>query len=138
MDRNCRPEGQKVTPAQDVALARDWADILETKEARRTGLSLDEARPIVARKTGVPEGKLYSLRRNRLKDIGRHILLRLGEGVIRELQVELRHIEHDLQTLRQIGADPSSGEMFSLLASRAKVREALGLDPASANRDDNS
>jgi len=128
VDKNCQSESRKVTPAQDVALARDWADILEEKEARRAGVSIDDARPIVARKTGVPEGKLYSLRRNRLKDVARHILLRLGEGVLRELQAELRHVEHDLQILRQIGADPSGGEVLSLLASRQKIREALGLD----------
>jgi len=120
-----------VTPADDIALARNWADILEEREARRSGVSLDDARSAVARKTGVPEGKLYSLRRNRLKDIARHILLRLGEGVMRELQAELRHVEHDLQILRQIGADPSGGEVLSLLASRAKIREALGLDSES-------
>lgn len=129
MDENCQPASQKVSAVEDVRLARTWADILEEREARRAGVSIDDARPIVARKTGVPEGKLYSLRRNRLKDIARHILLRLGEGVMRELQAELRHVEHDLQILRQIGADPSGGEVLSLLASRQKIREALGLNP---------
>lgn len=127
MDEICQPESRKVSAASDVNLAREWADILEAREARRSGVSLDDARPIVSRKTGIPEGKLYSLRRNRLKDIARHILLRLGEGVMRELQAELRHVEHDLQILRQIGADPSGGEVHSLLASRQKIREALGL-----------
>ena len=130
MDEICQREGQKVSAVSDLNLARDWAEILEAREARRSGVSLDDARPIVARKTGIPEGKLYSLRRNRLKDIARHILLRLGEGVLRELQAELRHVEHDLQILRQIGADPSGGEVLSLLASRQKIREALGLDRA--------
>lgn len=129
MGEKCHREGQKVSAVSDVNLARDWAEILEAREARRAGVSIDDARPIVSRKTGVPEGKLYSLRRNRLKDIARHILLRLGEGVLHELQAELRHVEHDLQILRQIGADPSGGEVLSLLASRSKIREALGLDP---------
>lgn len=129
MDRKYPPEGHKVTPANDVALASDWADILERQEARRSGVSLESARQIVSRKTGVPAGKLYSLRRNRLKSIARHILNSLGERVIAELQSELRHIEHDYQTAIQIGADPRSGEVQTLLASRAKIRDALGLPP---------
>lgn len=127
MDRKCQPEGLKVSAVSDVSLARDWAEILEDRTARRSGVSIKQARPIVARKIGVPEGKLYSLRRNRLKDIARHILVQLGEGVIRELEAELHRVEHDLQTLKQIGARPDSGETLSLLASRQKIREALGL-----------
>ena len=127
MDEKRQPEGLKVTPASDIALARTWAETLEDRAARRAGVSVEDARPIVARKTGVPEGKLYSLRRNRLKDIARHILVRLGEGVIRELEAELRQVEHDLQICRQIGARPDSGEALSLLSSRQKIREALGL-----------
>ena len=124
MDRNRPPEGQSVS---DVSLARDWASILEEKEARRLHLSRSEARTVVARKTGVPEGKLYSLRRNRIKDIGRTFLNRLGAGVIRELQQELARVEHDLQIINQIGVGVDNGETLSLLASRQKIREALGL-----------
>ena len=129
MSRDCHSEGQSVT---DAAIARDWAEILEEREARRAGVSRAEARPIVARKTGVPEGKLYSLRRNRLKDFPRYLLQRLGQSVIRELEAELRQVEHDLQTLTQIGAHPDSGETLSLLSSRRKIREALGLSPDGA------
>ena len=125
MDEKCHPEGQSVT---DVSLARDWADILEEKEVRRSLVSRSEARAIVARKTGVPEGKLYSLRRNRIKDIGRVFLNRLGASVIRELQLELARVEHDLGIINQIGGHTDDGETLSLLASRQKIREALGLD----------
>src|SRR5689334_7135261 len=109
MDTKCPPECQKMP--SDVTLAQDWADILETRESKRTGMTLSEVRPIVARRTGVPEGKLYSLRRGRLKDIANRWLIKLGEGVVEALQSELRHVEHELQTLRQIGVRPDSGEM---------------------------
>ena len=116
-------------PPNDVAIAAEWADILERREAKRTGMTLREVRPIVARRVGVPEGKLYSLRRGRLKDIAHRWLTRLGEGVVEALQNELRHVEHELQTLRQIGAHPDSDEMRSVLASRAKILAALNLAP---------
>lgn len=130
MDRSRQPEGHKVTAASDVALAGEWAELLEERAAKTRGVSLEDARSIVARDTGVPTGKLYSLRRRRLKDIGRSILTRLGEGVIRELQTELRRVEHELHVRTQIGARPDSGETLSLLANRQKIREALGLPPA--------
>jgi DNA-binding transcriptional MerR regulator len=132
MDEKRHGESQNMTPVTDVEIAREWADILEEREARRTGLTLREVRSIVARRTGVPEGKLYSLRRGRLKDIANRWLTKLGEGVIEALQSELRHVEHELQTLRQIGVHPDSDEMRSVLASREKVRAALNL-PAALN-----
>lgn len=134
MDRNRHPEGHKVTAASDVALAGEWAELLEERTAKTRGVSLEDARSIVARDTGVPTGKLYSLRRRRLKDIGRSILTRLGEGVIRELQTELRRVEHELHVRTQIGARPDSGETLSLLADRQKIREALGLPLAGEHR----
>lgn len=126
MDEKCHPERQKVSAVRDVSLAADWAGFLEQRVADRDGLSLADARPIVARRTGVPQGKLYSLRRKRLKDIANHILVQLGEGVKRELEAELRQVEHDLQICRQIGERPDSGEVLSLLASRQKIKKALG------------
>ena len=117
-----------MTPASDVALAREWAETLEDRESRRHGISVQEARPIVARKTGVPTGKLYSLRRDRLKDVGNSILQRLGMALIRDLQTELARVEHDLQTAIQIGLDRHGGEVQSLLASRQKIRAALNLE----------
>jgi hypothetical protein len=132
MDDKRQPERQQVTAAQDVAVARDFADILEERVAKCGGLTRAQARLVVARSTGVPEGKLYSLRRNRLKDIGGHILRRLGEGLINELQAELRHVEHELHIRTQIGARIDSGETLALLASREKIRAALNL-PASGD-----
>lgn len=110
MGRICQPECQEVSAACDVALARTWAEALEDREARRAGLTVDEARAIVARKTGVPEGRLYSLRRGRLKEVGRYIIDRLGAVLIAELQADLRRIEHDYHTLVQTGAPSPDGE----------------------------
>lgn len=111
----------------DVDVAAGWAAILEEREARRSGVSLRQAREAVARKTGVPTGKLYSLRRGRLKDIARRFVERLGDALRGELELELRRVEHELQTYRQIGMGAVDGEVQSALASRSRIRAALGL-----------
>jgi hypothetical protein len=111
----------------DVGVAEDWAEALEVSTARRLGVSRTEARPVVARKAGVPQGKLYSLSRRRLKDISNTMLRRIGAALIRDLQAELARVQHELQTHTQIGSRPDGGEVFSLVARREKIREALGL-----------
>ena len=127
MDNIRHPEGQDVSAQSDVAIAEDWVEILETVEARRLGVTRAEARPKVARSIGVPEGKLYSLARRRLKDISNRMLRRIGDGLVRELQAELARVEHDLQIRTQIGDRPDSGEALSLASRREKIREALGI-----------
>lgn len=115
--------------------ARGWARTLEEREARRSGVDLEGARPIVARRTGVPKGTLVSLRKNRLKGIAVHWYERLRAAVIHELEDELRHVQHELQIARQVGADPHSSEVFSALESEKRLREALGLDVAAPSSD---
>lgn len=127
MDRNRHPEGQEVSALMDVEIAEDWVDILETVAARRAGLSRAEARPALARRIGVPQGKLYSLARRRLKDVSNRLLNKIGNGLIAELQAELARVEHDLQIRTQIGDRPDSGEVLSLASRREKIREALGI-----------
>ena len=121
-----REKGRPVS--SDISLAEDWATALERLEAQRLGESRSRARPIVSRKTGVAIGTLYSLARRRLKVITNDTLRRLGNGLIAELQRELGRIEHELQVHTQIGTHVDSGEVLSLVASRAKIRSALGLD----------
>ena len=126
MDRNPHTLGRKMSA---VETARDWARILENHEKNRTGVPMNVARSTVARRIGVPPSKMTSLRKNRLKDIGVAVYEALGRAIINQLEAELRHAEHEVQVCRQIGADPSDGEMQSALGRAAKVRDALGLEP---------
>jgi len=112
-----------------VERAAAWARLLEDKEAERSGADLAVARPTVARRTGVPEGTLRNLRKNRLKAIGVHWFDRLKAGVIRELEAELMRLEHDLAVLRATGADPRHPETEAVVADIARARAALGLAP---------
>lgn len=130
MDEKRTPRGHSMTAVAYVENACKWARILEDKERKRSGLgSIDEARPIVSRKTGVPKGTLLSLRKKRLKGIATHWYEKLRQGVIRELEAELRHVEHEIQIARQSGVDPRSSHLQSALSSEAKIRDALGLTP---------
>jgi uncharacterized protein YhaN len=118
-----------MTAAAYVERARDWSTRLEDKEAERSGVNLSEARKVVAREIGASPGTLENLRNRRVKGIAAHIYDRLRARVIRELESEMRHLEHELQILKQTGVGPSDGETEAVVAGLAKVREALGLPP---------
>jgi hypothetical protein len=107
--------------------AERWARIMEDREAARSGQPIKLARKTVSRRVGVSPGTLENLRKGRLKAIAAHWYDNLRAGVIAELETELRHVEHEIQIARQSGLDPASGEAHALLASEARIREALGL-----------
>lgn len=128
MDQKRTRKGQSMNAATYVGQARIWAEMLEDREARRVG-TVEDARPIVSRRTGVPTGTLRSLRKGRLKSIGAHLFAGLQKGVIDALEGELRHVQHELQILRQTGVDPRSGSYQAALSDEARLRSALGLSP---------
>lgn len=107
--------------------ARDWTKTLEDREAARSGISLREVRPKVARQIGVSPGTLENVRNGRLKAIAVHIYDRLRGAVIRELEAEIVRLEHELQILRTTGLDARDDEVAAVVASLAKAREALGV-----------
>lgn len=108
--------------------ARGWAKLLEDREAAKSGQPLATAREAVARRIGVLPGTLENLRKNRLKGIAAHLYDQLRGGVIRALELELAHVEHELQIARQAGFDPREREIEALVASRARLRTTLNLD----------
>ena len=125
MDEDRHQNGRNMR--SDAAVAEDWTEALERLVAKREGVSRTEARPIVARRAGVPTGKLYSLARGRLKDVSNSVLKGIGGALIRELQYELARIEHDYQVHTQIGGRRDDGEAIALAKDRQKILEALGL-----------
>jgi hypothetical protein len=127
-------EGTTMTAAAYTDRARGWARALEDREAARNGMTIADAREAVSRRLAVPAGTLENLRKNRLKAIAAHWYEKLRSGVVRELEAELRHVEHELNIARQIGLDPASGEAHALLATEARLREALGLSLAGDRR----
>lgn len=119
-------EGRMSTAAATSDRAADWARRLEDRRASRTGC-LKAARIALARETGVPAGTFENFRRNRIKQVATWISERLRAAVIRELEAEVRALEHELQILRQTGADPREGEIDAVVAHLEAARLALAL-----------
>ncbi len=112
--------------------ARDWARMLEDREAAATGEPLRQARVAVARKIGVASGTLENLRKGRLKSVPAHVFDFIRSGVLRALEAELRHVEFEIQIARQTGLDAASSDFQSALASQARLRSALNLPEGGA------
>lgn len=113
------------TAASFVDQAGAWGRRLEDREADRLGMTVREARAVVARRSGVAPGTLENLRKGRLKSVGAHVYARLRAAVIRELEAEHAALEHELQLLRAAGSDPRENEIAAVVASREAVRSAL-------------
>ena len=118
-----------MSSATYVERAQKWARILEDREAERQGRWIKDVRPDVARKAGVSSGTLENLRNGRLKAVAVHVYERLRAALDRELVAEMRALEHELQLLRQQGADPRDIEVDAVVAHLAAVRKALGVAP---------
>ena len=121
------PDRTTMTAVAYVERARGWARALEDRARHDGAPTLEEARTTVSRHTGVSPGTLENLRKNRLKAVSAHVYESLRRGVIRALEAELRHLEHQLHILRQTGAHPASDATSEVLANIALVRAALGL-----------
>ena len=127
------PERISMSAVAYVEQARGWAKTLEDRARHDGAPSLTDARIAVSRRTGVSPGTLENLRKNRLKAIAAHVYDSLRGGVIRALEAELRHLEHELTILRQTGVDPRSNATAAVTSDIQKVRSALGLSEASSD-----
>ena len=105
--------------------ARGWSRKLEDGEARRSSCTIDEARPVVARRLGVSPGALEGLRKGRVKVIAAHVYDSLRAAVIRELHAEIRGLEHELSILRATGCRPDHPEIQEVVALIETARTAL-------------
>ena len=109
-----------------IDVAEDHARTLVKRERADAG-SNENAIRAVGEKTGLGYWTIWSLWHRRRKS-GEGVVDRLRGAVIRQLEAEVRHLEHELQVLRATGADPRDGEIASVVASLAKVRQTLGME----------
>jgi len=108
-----------------VERSRRWGRTLEDREAARHGVSIRQARDIVARRAGISSGTLETLRSGRLKAVAAHVYQRLWQAVIRDLHEELRRHEHELHLLAQQGLGPADREVEQVMAGISKIEKAL-------------
>jgi ABC-type phosphate transport system auxiliary subunit len=98
---------------------------LENRERDRSGISLKQARAIVARRLNLLPGTLENLRNNRVKDVRQRVADRLRAAYLRELEREHAALEHELQCLRATGARLDGDQIAAVAADLAKIRAAL-------------
>lgn len=137
MDEKRTPGGQSVTAAAVfTGRAREWAMALEEDEAAARGLDrVEDARPFVARLTGVPVGTLRSLRKNRLKTVAVHVYDKLNQAAVARLERRLKSLEHELDITRLQGLDARPNDAAAVVADIEAIRAALGLTTPTASDD---
>lgn len=116
---------RRADPLSIDAQARSWVARLEYAEARRSGTIIPFARAALARRLGVAPGTLENIRNGRIKGLRHWIAERIRAAVIRELELEILRLEHDLFVARQSGAGAGSDEILAATASLEAARLAL-------------
>jgi len=109
-----------------IDIAENYARALVKRERTTAGTNENAIRA-VGEKTGLGYWAICGLWHRRRK-AGEGVVDRLRGAMIRQLEAEVRHLEHELSILRQTGADPRDGEIAAVVASLAKVRQTLGID----------
>ena len=99
---------------------------LEEREARRAGLTLANARCVIARRLGASPGTLENIRRDRVKSPRAWLVDRVRALFIAELQSEIRRLEHELDLARQSGAHPAGDEMAEAETLLARAKTLIG------------
>jgi hypothetical protein len=133
-DRTVHPskEMPRMSAAQiafeEADRTRELAKRLEHRVAARVG-SLAGARPIVARDIGVSTGTLETLRRGRLKRIEGWLRDKIESVLMREIEAEIRRLNHELALYRQIGRTPRPGDLEEIEADLAALKAALKAAP---------
>jgi hypothetical protein len=78
---------------------------IEDLEARRSGRPVLKVRGTVAQRLHAGAGTLANIRKQRRKTIPAWLMKNLGEHLVETLQSEIRALEHEIATARQIGLD---------------------------------
>lgn len=111
-------------PSAEVQ-ARQWVEMLETTDARKTGGSSGEARQRVARRLGVSPGTLENVKRGRLKGLRVWVVDRIREAVVREIEAEIARLVHELEIVRQAGCDPRDPDFLAAAAALETARALM-------------
>jgi hypothetical protein len=109
-----------------VDLASDYAERLVKRERVSAG-GVDRAIHRVGAEAGVGYRTVWGLWHRRRKTADQETTGRLRAALIRRLEAEVRHLEHELQMVRACGVDPRDCQISEIEADLAKARKALGL-----------
>jgi len=136
MERRVPARGTTVTAIDFVDNARGYARLLEEDAAQRSGVPIEDARPIVAGRLGIAPGTLTSLRKNRLKDISAAVYDRLNKAAAQLIERQIANLEHELDVVRRQGLDGDPDRYATALeALVARAKKDVGRSPVAASDD---
>lgn len=107
-------------------LASDYAERLVKRERVSAG-GTERAMRNVGSEAGVGYWAIWALWHRRRKSVDGDTVGKLRAALIRRLEAEVRHLEHELQIVRATGVDPRDDQISEIEADLAKARKALGL-----------
>lgn len=107
----------------DEAVAHDLR-LLERLKQRQHG-TLFASRAAIARETKVSAGTFENIRNKRCKGVRGYVGQLVKSLLLRELEREIRQLEHERQIILQRGVDPRSDEMSAVVADLQKARSVM-------------
>jgi hypothetical protein len=110
-------------------VATDYAERLVERERRATG-KLNVAMDNVAAGAGLSRWTFWGLWHRRRKTTTDEVVCGLRGLLIRQIQAEIGHLEHEVSILIQTGARPDDRDILAAQTTLAKLRSSLGLDPS--------
>ncbi len=113
------------TATADIETAHHFVTKIENAEARRRNRTVDEVRPLVARKLDASPGTLENIRRLRSKIIPNWLMERLRAEFVAVLHSEIQGLEHEVQLARQAGSNHRDHTLLSAEAQLAAARQIL-------------
>lgn len=115
---------QKVTDVSAVDDAAYWADALVKRAHRGPGDTVDAAMHRAARKHGVPERILWSLRYRRPKDVMASIYLKLHAAYEAECKRQEAILEHQLEVARSLPTTPALERLIAETEEHLRAQES--------------
>ena len=112
------------TNRPDMSSAVSLAQTLERRERTRLGCR-DVARRSLASKLRIGVGSLENLVRGRVKRVDATIRDRLQALVIKELELEILRLQHELAIATQSSSRPDDDEIFEVETHLKRARAAL-------------
>lgn len=103
--------------------ARRWASELEVRESKRSGVPIRVARNAVARRMQVPPGTLENLKNRRLKGIRVLVFERIRAAFVREVELDIASLQHELEMARLCRIDADQGQISEMEAHLSALRE---------------
>lgn len=115
----------QMNAAADIATANRFVEVIENAEAKRRGIRVGEARPIVARRLGASPGTLEGIRRLRTKIVPNWLMARIKAQFVSVLQDEIARLEHEITVAKQIGLHHSEDDLQAAEAQMVAAKEIL-------------